>query len=287
MSSLANIDARAQNKVSRQVHYASTSGLSMRKVAQDVAEGAARWELWGMLAYSDIRHRYQRSVLGPFWLTLSMGVMIGTMGFVYARLFHTLASAYLPFLTLGFITWGLVSGIVIDSCTVFTGSEGIIRQVRAPYSTQVFRMLWRNLIVLAHNMLIYVLIIALYAIQPGYVAVLAVPALVLICLNGLWLGMLLGALSARFRDLPPIVFNVMQIFFYITPIVWKPNELAAYPAIVALNPIHYFVELLRAPLLGTVPPLATWLVVCSITVLGSAGTFVFLARFRGRIAYWL
>jgi ABC-2 type transport system permease protein/lipopolysaccharide transport system permease protein len=268
------------------LHIAS-SGERASKALRDVADGIAMWELWSVLGWNDIRQRYRRSLLGPFWLTLSMGVMIGTIGFVYGRLFQQSTPDYLPYLTLGFIVWGLVSGIVLDACAVFTGSEGIIRQVRVPYSVHIFRMLWRNIIVFAHNIVIYLVVMVLFAIRPNAALFFIIPGFLLICLNGLWVGMLLGALSARFRDLQPIVFNIMQIFFYVTPIVWKPEQLAEHPAIVQLNPLFHFIELLRLPLLGIAPPAATWFVILGITAAGFLVTLAFLTRLRGRIAYWL
>ena len=263
------------------------NGRPVARAVVDVAQGLAMWELWAVLGWNDIRQRYRRSLLGPFWLTLSMGIMIGTIGFVYAKLFNQPTTQYLPYLTLGVIVWGLISSFVQDSCAVFTGSEGIIRQVRVPYSVHVFRMLWRNMIVFAHNLVIYVLVMVLFHVRPDGALFFVVPGFLLICLNGLWGGMLLGALNARFRDLQPIIVNVMQIFFYVTPIVWRPEQLPQHPAIVLFNPLYHFVELIRMPLLGMVPPLATWLTTIGITVLGYVVTLAFLACFRGRIAYWI
>jgi len=246
--------------------HTETNDLGSTKVLRDVAGGFAMWELWSVLGWNDIRQRYRRSLLGPFWLTLSMGVMIGTIGFV---------------------VWALLSGIVQDSCTVFTGSEGIIRQLRVPYSVHILRMLWRNIIVFAHNLLIYILVMALFHVRPDGALVFVLPGFLLICLNGIWVGIVLGSLNARFRDLQPIIFNVMQIFFYVTPIVWRPEQLAEHPAVVQFNPLYHFIELLRMPLLGTVPPATTWLVAIGITVFGYLGALLFFGHYRGRIAYWL
>ena len=265
----------------------ATSSDGLKKALRDATGGVAMWELWLVLGWNDIRQRYRRSLLGPFWLTLSMGVMIGTIGYVYAKLFNQPTTEYLPYLTLGFIVWAFISGIVLNSCTVFTGSEGIIRQVRVPYSVHVFRMLWRHIIIFAHNLVIYVVVMVLFHVHPDGALPFILPGFLLICLNGLWVGIVLGALNARFRDLQPLVVNVMQIFFYLTPIVWRPEQLPQHPEIVTFNPLYHFVELLRMPLLGTVPPLTTWLVTIGVTVAGYAGTLLFLARFRGRIAYWI
>jgi ABC-2 type transport system permease protein/lipopolysaccharide transport system permease protein len=254
---------------------------------RDFIAGLAMWELWGTLGWNDIVQRYRRSVIGPLWLTLSMGIMVLTIGFVYSTLFGQSTQDYMPYLALGFIGWSLLSSIIFDSSTVFVGSEGVIRQVSVPYSVHVLRMLWRNLVIFAHNILIYLGVIAWFRIYPGANIFWILPSLILIGLNGFWIGILFGALSARFRDLQQIVFSVMQIFFYITPIVWKPEQLSQYPAIVSYNPLHHFLELLRAPLLGSAPTSQSWICVLAVTVIGYLTAFLFLMRFRGRIAYWL
>jgi len=245
------------------------------------------WQLWTALGWNDVRLRYRRSVLGPFWLTCSMGVMIGTIGFVYANLFDLPASSYLPYLGLGFIVWGLLSTILQESCSAFTGSDGIIRQVRVPHPVHVFRILWRNFIVFFHNLLIYVAIVVIFKIPVGSVTLLVVPALALIWANGVWLGLLLGALSARFRDVQQIVLNVIQIFFYVTPIVWTVEQLPQHSAIITYNPFFYFVDIVRSPLLGTAPGASTWIVVAAGAALGNAVCLAVWPRIRGRIAYWI
>jgi ABC-2 type transport system permease protein/lipopolysaccharide transport system permease protein len=269
------------------VTYSTSAGERASKALYDLVLGARMWELWGTLGWNDIAQRYRRSLIGPLWLTLSMGVMIATIGAVYAILFQQPLRDYLPYLALGIIGWGLLSSMVLEACTVFVGSEGIIRQVRVPFSTHVFRMLWRNLIVLTHNLIIYVIVAIVFGINPGPKLLLIFPGLLLICLNGLWIGMLIGSLSARFRDLQLIIANIMHIFFYITPIVWKPEQFSQYPAVFNLNPLHHFLELIRMPLLGKAPLASSWASVAAVTVIGFAVMFVFFARFRNRIAYWV
>jgi ABC-type polysaccharide/polyol phosphate export permease len=212
--------------------------------------------------------------------------MVGTLGFVYAGLFgHELAN-YMPHLALGLIAWGFISNPVTDGCLIFIGSEGIIRQVRAPLSVHVFRMMWRNLIILAHNMLIYVVLVVAFGLRPGLAALLAIPGLFILCLNGLWTGLLLGLLSARFRDIPYMITTVIQILFLLTPILWSADQIDN-KLIVELNPLYHMIEIMRAPLNGTVPPLATWAAALGVTAAGWLVTLAFFVRFRERIAYWV
>jgi ABC-type polysaccharide/polyol phosphate export permease len=264
----------------------SMAQLRLARARADLVEGLRRWELWGTLGWHDIRQRYRRSTLGPFWLTLSMGIMVGTLGFVYAGLFgHPLAD-YLPHLALGLIVWGFISGPITEGCNIFIGSEGVIRQLRAPMSAHVFRMIWRNLIILAHNMVIYFVLLAAFGFWPGAAALLAIPGLFILCLGGVWTGLLLGILSARFRDIPYMIASVIQILFLVTPILWSADQIGN-KLVVELNPLYHLIEVVRAPLLGQVPPLETWAVALGVTALGWLVALAFFVRFRERIAYWV
>jgi ABC-2 type transport system permease protein len=132
-----------------------------------------------------------------------------------------------------------------------------------------------------------VVVTLIFAIRPGWALLLAVPAVVVLCLNGLWVGLLLGLLSARFRDVPQIVANAIQVVFFLTPIIWQPDLLPRHALVLTFNPFFYAVELVRAPLLGTAPPLRSWLVVLAVTFVGTAITLAMYTRFRCRIAYWV
>jgi lipopolysaccharide transport system permease protein len=71
------------------IDAATGAGAKARAAFGDVAETLQLWRLVWKLSFLDIRLRYRGSMLGPFWLTLSTGVMIGALGFLYAGLFHT------------------------------------------------------------------------------------------------------------------------------------------------------------------------------------------------------
>jgi ABC-2 type transport system permease protein len=254
---------------------------------RDVIDGARLWHVWGTLGWHDIRQRYRRSRIGPFWLTISMGVTIGAIGVVYAGLFRTDAAKYFPYVAVGFVVWGFISGLVNDGCNAFIEGQAMIKQVRLPLSVYVYRAVWRNLIIFGHNFLIVVIVALVFEIHPGWIALLALPAIGVLCLNGLWIGLLFGLLSARFRDVPLIILNAMQVVFFVTPIIWQPSSLPSRPLIVAFNPLFYAVEIVRAPLLGTPAPALYWLAVLAVTFAGSAIAFAMYRGFRRRITYWI
>ena len=122
--------------------------------------------------------------------------------------------SYLPFLCLGFIVWGLISGIVTDGCVVFIGSEAFIKQISLPLSVYVYRLIWRNLIIFGHNMVVFVVVACIFSIWPGWSGLLLLPGLILICATGGWVCLLLGLISARFRDVPQLVASFIQVAFF-------------------------------------------------------------------------
>lgn len=254
---------------------------------RDIVDGAQLWHVWGTLGLNDIRQRYRRSKIGPFWLTISMAVMIASIGGLYAGLFRARVAHYLPHVAIGFVIWSFVSGLINEGCNSFIAGQSSIKQVRLPLSIYVYRVVWRNLLIFGHNLLIVLVVVLIFAIRPGWIALLAMPAIVILSLNGVWVGLLLGLFSARFRDVPQIVATAMQIVFFLTPIIWQPESLPGRALIVTFNPFFYAVELVRAPLMGTAPSLLSWVVVLAVTFVGAAIAIAMYGRYRRRIAYWI
>jgi ABC-type polysaccharide/polyol phosphate export systems, permease component len=258
---------------------------------RDLIAGIRDHRLWMFLGWQDIRQRYRRSVLGPFWLTLSTGIMVVMMGVLYGRLFKMPLGVYLPFLASGTIIWGLISALINEGCASFMAVDSLIKQVRMPLSLHVCRMIWRNLVVFFHNVVI--LIPAWVFFHKGISLVdiaAALTALVAIAVNALWAGTVLGALCTRFRDIGPLIGNLVQIVFFVTPIMWMPATLSGRGIarwLVAANPFYHFIEILREPLLGAPVPMVSWEVVGGVTILGFAAGAYMLGRFRNRIPYWL
>ncbi|MGQ0812730.1 MAG: ABC transporter permease [Nitrospiraceae bacterium] len=265
----------------------SPAGSPATVALEDIRAGARAWRLWGHLGWHDIRQLYRRSTIGPLWITISMGVLIGSLGYLYTYLFRQDVANYLPFLAGGFILWSLIAGLINEGSSVFIGAGQTIKQVRIPLSVHVFRVVWKNVIIFFHNVWILVLVMVLFSHSPGWVWPLALPGLILLALNGLWLGLLLGTVSARFRDVPSIVASIVQIAFFLTPVLWKPDMRPDLVYYVNLNPFHHLIHVVRAPLLGQAPELHNWLAAGGITVAGWIVAFSFFCKYRGRIAYWV
>jgi lipopolysaccharide transport system permease protein len=257
-----------------------------RLAVRDLLDGIRLWPLAWTLAWLDIRLRYRGSVLGPFWLTLSTAVMVGTLGVLYSTLFHVDVQDYLPYLALSQVLWFFLSTVVNESCTAFTQAENIIRAVRMPYFTYALQTLVRNVLVLAHNVAVIIVVDLIFEVWPGWHALLALPAFAVWIIDSLAICLLLGAFCARFRDVGPIVGSIMQIAFFVTPVLWQPEQLGRHAVLLPLNPFFVLIEILRAPLLGHVPSSATWIAAVLYSLILCAGSWVLFVRARGRVAFW-
>jgi lipopolysaccharide transport system permease protein len=265
-------------------NFATRNRLAMR----DVAHGARLLRLAWTLAWLDIRLRYRGSMLGPLWLTLSTGIMVGALGYLYAGIFHTDIHDYLPYLALSLVLWGFLASVVGESCSAFTDSEGIVRSVRMPFFLFAVRLLIRNVIVLGHNVLVIVVVFAVFRVWPTWFALLSIPGLLLWAIDSLAVVLLLGTFCARYRDILPIVSSVIQIAFFMTPVIWKPEQLGSGQALLWLNPFFDLLEIVRAPLLGAMPIVHHfWLGAGVFSVVLWVLAWGLFARVRGRIAFWL
>jgi len=245
--------------------------------------------LVGMLGWQDVRHRYKRSSLGAFWLTLSMAIMIATMAIVFGRIFHSPLREFLPFIAIGMILWGFISSVVTDGCQGFSISHPIIKQLDLPLFVHIARLLWRNIIILGHNIIIFPVVIIAVGQPLTWVMLLSLPGFAILAINLAWIALLAGIICARYRDLAQVVGSILQILFYLTPIMWMPNRLASQKGLYLVkgNPIYHIIETVRAPLLGQMPTAANWMVSLGVAAIGWAITLIIFNRYQRRIAYWL
>jgi ABC-2 type transport system permease protein/lipopolysaccharide transport system permease protein len=245
------------------------------------------YELWVLLGWYDILARYRRSVLGPLWLTISMAVVVGALGFLYSTLFQLSLASYMPHLASGFLLWWFVQAMFTDGCNAFIGAEGTIKQVNLPYAIHVYRLVWSNVIVLIHNSVVFVAVAAIFGVPVGWQTFWIVPGLALFLVNAVWVALLFGLVAARFRDVPPIVGSFIQLSFFMTPIIWKPEILQGRSEYLDYNPFYHVLETVRAPLLGNAPGAENWAVAVAIMLVGIALTVVVYASSRHKLTYWL
>lgn len=255
---------------------------------EELSVGARNWRMWHLMGSSDIRRRYSRSRLGQFWVTLSSGISIAIIAVMWSLLWKVTLAEMLPYLAVSMTVWQFISGIVGDATQVFISNAHGLLSHRIACSTMLYAMVYRNLLLLAHNFVIIALVFVVFQVPVGWQVVLVVPGLALTALTGIWLGYLIGCVCARFRDVVPAVQAALQLAFYVTPVIWRPDFLAAeWRWLEVVNPFAIFMNIIRGPLLGEPVVLVWWLLAACIALGGLCLSLSPIGRYRRQLLFWL
>ena len=261
--------------------------FQLQMAFRDLRNSFGRIGLAWSLAWHDVGARYRGSILGPFWITLSMGLMVLGIGFVYASLFKIEIDTFLPYVALGIVFFGVMTGTINEGCDTFVQAAGMLSQTSLPMFTFVWRTVFRNIINLAHHLVIVVGVLVFYGFWRTADVPLALVGVVLMVVNASWVSLLAGIASARFRDIPQIVTSVMQFAIFFTPVFWPTDRFSAHRAVLDFNPFYHLLQAVRAPLLGQAVEAHTYLILVIMGVVGWAFTFAVFARTRRRIVHYL
>ncbi len=247
----------------------------------------AHRELWTTLAHIDLKNRYRGSILGPFWLTLATGVLIGGIGLLYGGLFGHPLATYLPFVAVSIVIWTFIAATLTEASTLFLGEGMVLKQLPVPASLFITRLLYRNILVLAHNAIIVAIVLIAFP-QSWTVSILLLPvSVVLVVLNLWWLSVVISIASARFRDIPPIVASLLQILFFVSPVIWRKEDLPKHALLADINPFYHLIEILRAPLMGSAVPVLS-LILCAVAaIVGTLGALHLRKWAEKRLVYWI
>lgn len=267
---------------------ASTLFDYFRTGLYELVRGLMAWRAWSALGQNDVKRRYRRSRLGQLWFTLSMGIFIFGLATILGGLFRSRVTEILPWFAINIVFWTFMASIINESANGFVEAESFMKQVNLPHCTYLVRIIYRNLLILAHNVVIIPLIL-LYSWQPiSWVAFLSIVGVVLMIMQLMWIAIVLSTLTARFRDIPQVIQNIVQLAFFLTPIMFKPEQMPPELwAWLKWNPFQSHLALVRQPILGEVPLALDYLYVLATMVAGYAFALTFLGRFRNRIVYWV
>jgi ABC-type polysaccharide/polyol phosphate export permease len=265
----------------------ASNALASAHAANGLRRALGLWRLWLFLGWQDIKQRYRGSIIGPFWVAGSVAALGLGAGALYAVILKQPAGTYIPYLTIGVVVWTLISGAIGEACQAFIGAGGVIRNTPLPPAIHVFRVVWRNLIVAAHNLVVAAVIFAFFRHPISPMAPLALLGVVLLCLNLLWISWVAAAICARFRDMPHAITYTLQIGMFLTPLFWLPEMAADRHIVLAANPLWHLLEIVRAPILGMPILPINWIAATTMAVLGLAAVYVLERRYRHKIIHWL
>ena len=226
--------------------------------------------------------------LGVFWVPASQAIFISVLGVLYAMILNYRSASYIPYLSAGIITWNLIRSVIMESGRCYiSNSRLLLNSSLSPY-VLVLRMVWRNHLIFALTLTVHFAILLIFQIPWSWEILLFPIGVVYIFLNSIWVGLALAHFATRYRDLLQMVSNIMQPMFFITPILWGHDKLTAKAVVFSeWNPFYNFIELVRAPLLMSVPDTFSYAYVSAITLVGLAFATWLIRRSGRSVVFWL
>lgn len=263
---------------------AAAPAISASRAAAIGWRGSVR--IAAVLAWSDMRHRYVRSVLGPFWMSIQLAIMVAVLGSVVGHFSNGNAIAGLPMLALSLTAWTFLNSVVLDATTALQSSASLIKDRALPPVIFLLQCVFRQALFALHNACVpLILWLALMPRDLGG-AVAALPGLALFVVCTLGLGLVLGAMATRFRDLRPIIESSLTLGFLASPIIWSAEMIDQHSTVMRLNPLTHLFAVWREPLsTGHVATASVAYVLAGLSVLAVAGV-VTVKRLR-KAAFWI
>ena len=255
----------------------------------DVISGARQYQFWVTFGSNDIKAKYRRSKLGQLWITLSVAIFIFVIGGLYRGIFSDDSGTYMAYLAVGYICWLFMQSAVNTGCMAIIQAKPILMQKSWPISTFIYRLVYREILILAHHSVLLPPIFIWLGLWPGLSGILlSLLGLLLLIVTGFWVAMLMAIISLRFRDFPPTVQAITRVAFLATPIIWIDRNLGKFGEwVVLLNPFGYFIRIVRDPLLGSGLLSEVWLIALGISFVTMMITIIAAALTKRHLAYWL
>ena len=257
------------------------------KATEDIVTGLKRYRVWHVMSMEDLRLRYRRTAFGVLWLTATFGLFIAAKTFVFGGLMAVPFNEYTLYMATSFLIWGFLNTVMIDACTTWVNAESWLRGVNVPKSIFVYQVIWRNLVTCGYSAIAVIVIYILLRHMPSWSALMAIPALLLLVINAVWVCLFFGIAATRYRDILHLMRTFMGIMFFVTPILWIPRTMGPKFELFALyNPFAHFLAIVRDPLVyGTSSPLS-WAVCIGTAIIGWLAAFLLFARYRNRLVFW-
>lgn len=277
-------------------HYRKlTAGAQESDLVSRIAAGASEfreaiqnWRVWHLMGSSEIRKRFARSRLGHMWVVLTTATTFSAMAVVWAVLWRVPLAQMLPYVAWSFVAWFYISGTIQESTECISANKGYLINQYMPPTNIILSVVYKNGIIFAMNTIIPIAISLWFGIIPGPSVLFVIFGIIIAVIFATSSAVIISIVCTRFRDLVQIILAVMQIMFYLTPILWKPEQIPQGTQwLVFANPLASILSLVRDPLLGRPVASEAWIIAVTTTALMAIAALSLLGTYRRRLIYWL
>lgn len=265
----------------------SGDGTTLENARSELLGVLKKYRVVVHLSWDNIKVRYARSVIGPFWLVLATAISALGLGYIWSTLFHQDKGTFIPALCVGLIIWQFISSCILEASNCYIENAAIIKNTVNPVLMFPLITIIRNLLIFCHNLVIIAVVFLIYPPDINYHTLLLIPGIILVIGNLIWMVGILGFLGARYRDIAPAITSMMTIMFFLSPVMYKPDQLGLKAYLMWLNPFTYLISLIRDPLTGHSSPWFSYVISTTALLVGYVAFALIIEKYRYKLPYWL
>lgn len=256
-------------------------------IVRDLAAGCGHWRIWSALARNVIKLQYRRAALGPLWLTLQQLVVILALGYIFASIQGQDFSRFFVYFAIGYTCWQLLAAFVTTAGDTFKNIRRFPGMTRAALSNHIYLQFSTQLLYFLHRVPPALVICAIYREALDINVLTSLAGFLALLVFGFWISALLGVLALRFHDLVPAVVSVMQVMFFVTPVMYRHTAIAGAETWFNLNPFFHLLAVVQGSLLGEPVTALNWSAVIILNLGGGVVTLAVVRWARPKLAYWV
>lgn len=257
------------------------------RFSDDIALAASRMDFWVHLAHQEMALQYARSAIGPFWVTLTMALQLVALTVLFTGLFGAPVEIIAPWVTIGVIVWTFMSASLNEAATILVFSKSYLLESKTSTSGFIFSVVMKNMMIAAHHSILIAATFLWLSIAPSWTWAWVLLSLPLVATFVAGLGIVLAFLATRFRDIRRITESFLMVGFFLTPVLWRPQELVKNEFVATYNPFTHLIAIVRDPLIGIAPTMFAWQVSMLSTIIVLAMAILSIALYRTKIPFWL
>ncbi len=198
------------------------------------------------LTVAEFKLRYQNSYLGYFWTLIKPLMLFGVIYLVFSVFMRYPVENYPVYLLLGIIVWNFFSEATLIGMNTFLTKRHLVTKIYFSRAALVFSSTISSMITLLLNMIIFFVFLAISGVWPGFEALFFLLYLVEIYLIVTGVTFALAAFTVKFHDLQHIWEMLLQIMFWLTPIIYPVTIVPVeYHRLIFMNPLARIIEYSR------------------------------------------
>ena len=234
--------------------------------------------LLGELIARDIKTKYRKSVLGVLWTLLNPLFMMIILSVVFSNLFKFDVEYFPVYLLSGQLIFNFYSEATTASMSAIMDNGSLLKKIYVPKYLFVLSRVFSSTINLLASFTALILVMLAMRVELHYTVLLVSIPLIFIVLFSLGVGLILSAITVKFRDIMHLYSVFVTALMYLTPVIYPMSILPAWlTPIVKLNPITNILQMFRNVMIyNSLPSIASMIIAiveCSIMLV--FGLYVF------------